>query len=82
MIWFAFTGLIILYTDVIHEKFSGSEFTVDAGSSEASLDVQLQTILDQKPGYTFDAVTPGREPSRSNLFNMSDANGGSREVFV
>ena len=82
LIWFAFTGLIVLYTDVIHEKFSGSEFTVDVGSSEVSLDVQLQTILDQKPGYTFDAVTPGREPSRSNLFNMSDADGGSREVFV
>ncbi len=82
LLWFAFTGLVILYSDVINEKTNSAEFTVEVGRDEVSLDDQLSTVLARKNGYTFDAVTPARKANRSNMFNMTDEDGRSREVFV
>jgi len=82
LVWFAFTGLVILYSDVINEKTNADEFTVQVGEREVSLDEQLSTIVASKDGYSFEAVTPARKAERSNVFNMVDSDGRSREVFV
>lgn len=82
LLWFAFTGLVILYSDVINEKTNADEFTVKVGDEEVNLDDQLSTILASKDGYTFDSVTPARKAERSNIFNMTDRDGRAREVFV
>lgn len=82
LLWFAFTGLVILYSDVLNETMNADEFVVPVGTQEVSLDQQLSTILAAEDGYSLSSVTPARKASRSNIFNMTDEYGRSREVFV
>lgn len=82
LLWFAFTGLVILYTDPVDEVFHGDVITVDVGESEVALDAQLETVTAAHPEWSLSSVTPGRRPDRANLFSMSDEDGVGRQVYV
>jgi uncharacterized iron-regulated membrane protein len=82
LLWFAFTGLIILYTDPIDEALNDGVMTVQVGDREVPLDTQLANIQKAKPGWGLASVTPGRRPDRANAFTMTDDQGIGRVVYV
>jgi uncharacterized iron-regulated membrane protein len=82
LLWFAFTGLIILYTDPVDEALNGDVMTVRVGDEEVPLDAQLATIQDENPDWELASVTPGRRPDRANAFTMTDDQGVNRVVYV
>jgi uncharacterized iron-regulated membrane protein len=82
LLWFAFTGLIILYTDPVDEALNGDVMTVQVGDNEVPLDAQLATIQGANPGWKLASVTPGRRPDRANAFTMNDDQGIGRVVYV
>ena len=82
LLWFAFTGLIILYTDAVDEALNGDVMTVRVGDNEVPLDAQLATIQRGNPGWELASVTPGRRPDRANAFTMTDDQGIGRVVYV
>jgi uncharacterized iron-regulated membrane protein len=82
LLWFAFTGLIILYTDPVDEALNGDVMTVQVGDNEVPLDAQLATVQRANPGWELASVTPGRRPDRANAFTMNDDQGIGRVVYV
>lgn len=82
LLWFAFTGLIILYTDPVDEALNGDVMTVQVGDSEVPLDAQLATIEVEYPNWEMASVTPGRRPDRANAFMMNDDQGIGHVVYV
>ena len=82
LLWFAFTGLIILYTDPVDEALNGEIMTVQVGDSEVPLDAQLATIKVENPNWELASVTPGRRPDRANAFMMNDDQGNGHVVYV
>ena len=82
LLWFAFTGLIILYTDPVDEALNADVMTVQVGDEEVPLDAQLATIQEENPGWELASVTPGRRPDRANAFTMTDDQGVNRVVYV
>ena len=49
LLWFAFTGLIILYTDPVDEALNRDVMTVQVGDNQVPLDAQLATIEVEYP---------------------------------
>lgn len=82
LLWFAVTGLIILYTDPVDEALNANVMTVQVGDNEVPLDAQLATIQGANPGWELTSVTPGRRPDRANAFTMTDDQGIGRVVYV
>jgi uncharacterized iron-regulated membrane protein len=82
LLWFAFTGLIILYTDPVDEALNGDVVTVQVGGNEVPLDAQLETIKAANPDWELGSITPGRRPDRANAFTMTDSEGTGRVVYV
>lgn len=84
LIWFAFTGLIVLYSDVINKASRSELHSVNPSSAsrEISLDTQLANVNAKFPELSFWSVTPSREATRSNLFLMGDPDGKPFNVFV
>ena len=82
LLWFAFTGLIILYTDPVDEALNRDVMTVQVGDGEVPLDAQLATIEAENPNWELASVTPGRRPDRANAFTMNDDQGNGHVVYV
>lgn len=84
LIWFAFTGLVVLYSDVINSARHSDLHSVEVqkGSQAISLDDQLKSVNKALPDLTFWSVTPSREADRSNMFSMGDKDDHPYNVFV
>lgn len=84
LIWFAFTGLIILYSDVINSASRSELYSVTPAntSEEVSLDTQLANVNLMYPELSFWSVTPSRDPGRSNIFSLGDVADKPVNVFV
>ena len=84
LIWFAFTGLVVLYTDVINSAGRSElhNVAVPAGKKPISLDEQLTRVSTKYPDLQFWSVTPAREDDRSNVFSMGDKEERPYNVYV
>jgi uncharacterized iron-regulated membrane protein len=82
LLWFAFTGLVVLYAEPINHVQHSSLYTVEPSGEEVSLDDQMQAVQAAYPDYEFWSVTPAKEKDLSNTFSMGDADGTPRNVFV
>jgi uncharacterized iron-regulated membrane protein len=82
LVWFAFTGLVILYKEPILHYQHPKLYKVVPSGQPVSLDKQLAAVKAVYPKYELWSVTPAKEKSLSNIFSMGDENGTAHDVFV
>jgi uncharacterized iron-regulated membrane protein len=78
----ALTGLVILYTQPIHDLFQGSLREVTASGSPLSYDQQEQAVEQSFPGVPVQSMTLPTDSHHATVFSLDDGSAAGREVFV
>ncbi|MFM8857434.1 MAG: PepSY-associated TM helix domain-containing protein [Actinomycetota bacterium] len=82
LIWFAVTGLVILYTDTVNEATNGHLYNVPSGSTTMNLDDQVSAASEANPDFSVWSVTPPRRNNASTIVAMGSPVGTPYNVFV
>lgn len=70
LVMFAVTGLVILYTQPIHDTFESDLRRVDTGSTTVSFDRQARTVESRLAEDPIVSMTPPRDPGASTVFGL------------
>ncbi len=70
LLMFAITGLVILYTQPIHDAFQGDMRRVDTGTSVVSYDKQAQAVEARFKDDPIVSMTPPRDSGASTIFGL------------
>lgn len=70
LLMFAITGLVILYTQPIHDAFQGDMRRVDNGTSVVSYDKQAQAVEARFKDDAIVSMTPPRDSGASTIFGL------------
>ena len=82
LVWFAVSGLVILYADPIQRAQHSEMYEVKKDQSESTLDVQLASVKQSHPDLSLWYVTPPRRDGDPTVFSMGTEDGTPRDVYV
>ncbi len=82
ILFMAFTGLIILYTQPLHSLLSGDRYNVAQGASTVPYEVQAQAAQARFPEATLTGVVTPRNATTASVFSLDDGSGSGQQVFV
>jgi uncharacterized iron-regulated membrane protein len=78
----AVTGLVILYTQPIHDATQGSIRTVSAGPSTVTADLQEQAVEVAYPAAAVISMTTPADREHATVFGLDDGSTAGLQVFV
>ncbi|MFM8625954.1 MAG: PepSY-associated TM helix domain-containing protein [Actinomycetota bacterium] len=82
LVWFAVTGLVILYTDTVNNATKGHLYSVPTGSTTVNLDDQVAAATEANPDFSVWSVTPPRRDGASTIVAMGSPEDIPYNVFV
>ncbi|MFM9225681.1 MAG: PepSY-associated TM helix domain-containing protein, partial [Actinomycetota bacterium] len=82
LVWFAVTGLVILYTDTVNNATKGHLYSVPTGSTTVNLDDQVAAATEANPDFSVWSVTPPRRDGASTIVAMGSPEDTPYNVFV
>ena len=82
LVWFAVTGLVILYSDSIQRGQHSELYSVEKDQSVLTLDAQLASVQQAHPDLSLWYVTPPRRDGDPTVFSMGTEMGTPKDVFV